>query len=645
MFSFSRTWKPVTTALFAAVLAACGGGGTGTDEDLAADDVAVETAAADLPAVDGEFAGLADAEAQDASTLMQAAAVSSATTVLALPESGGSSVQVNRLVTSTMDGAFNATASGWKVNYWGTPTPGYYVGRETRAGYVRSGAASQQFRMSRKGNGDVHLTYTYAFSKGKTYRSTLYIRSDVPAEVVVQMRRDAAPWDAFGVKTVKVGTSWQKVEITGAYPGTVKGTLRIASQTPGANLWIDDVAIDELQYNEMAPFSQQPIPDTLFGMHVNKFGWHQNYPQLGHHVVRMWNTGTTWRDLEPRNNEWTFTGTEPGGKRLDMMVTYIKRNDPGAAILYTLGQTPQWASSTPGAHGLYGDGAAGAPVRMEDWRDYVRTLAQRYAGKIQYWELWNEPDYAPHYNGTMAQMVEMARIAKEELKAADPNNKLVSPGVTAGQGMAFLNNFLAQGGGAHVDIIGFHWYFDTSPEKIGPVIGNVRQMMTNYGVGNKPLWNTEGAPGCDSLIYTCSTFQPSPEQIRSTTARALMMMWAKGVSNFNYYFWESTSKLARLVESDFRTPTEAAKAYSTMVRWMRGARLVDAYAVNQQVYMFKLNRGTEYHYVLWSTQEGQRVQLPAGWKASSMVNLQDTSAALPASREITLGLEPVLLKP
>ncbi|WP_047193325.1 glycosyl hydrolase [Caldimonas brevitalea] len=643
MSALKQGWLPVLTAVCAALLTACGGGGGGGEGAENTE----QSATADLPALVSEApdTGVSteelSAETPEAGERATAMAVSSS--VLSLPAQGGSSVQSTRLVTSSMNDAYSYTAPGWKLNLWGSPVATADAGRETRAGYVRSGA-SQRFRMTSKTNGDAHLTYPYAFARGKTYRSTLWVRTDVPTSVTVQMRRDAPPWDAFGTKTVQANSTWQKVEITGTYPGTTTGTLRIASGTPGANLWIDDVTIEQLEFNDLAPFSTAPIPDTLFGMHVNKLGRHQNYPQVGHHVVRLWNTGTTWRDLEPSRGVWSWASGSGGGKRLDMYVDFVKRNDPNAAILYTLGQTPAWASSTPSEKGLYGYGAAGAPANMNDWRNYVREVARRYAGKIKYFELWNEPDYQPHYNGTMQQMVEMARIAHEEVKAVDPTNVLVSPGVTSGQGMGFLNNFLAAGGGAHVDNIGYHWYFSTSPEKLAPMIGNVRQMMNNYGVGNKPLWNTEGAPGCDALTTTCATFVPTQQQVRSSTARALMIMWAKGVSNFNYHIWESGDALARMVEDDFRTPTEASTSYSTMVSWMRGARLLDAYALNGQVYVFKLQRGTEYQYVLWSTVEGQQVQLPDAWTVSTAATLQNTSSALPASRRITLGLEPVMLR-
>ena len=558
---------------------------------------------------------------------------------LAVPASGGSSTSLKTVASTNFDEAFTYTASGWKFNYWGAPTPTFEGARETRSGYVQAGSASQRFRTNTAATNEAHLIYPFAFVKGRTYRASVHLRSDVAAKVEVMMRRDAHPWDGFGRKTVSVGTSWQKVEVQGVYSGDVGGSLRIISKTPGANIWIDSMTLSEVSYNDLAPVNTGAIPSTMFGVHVNKLGTHFNWPTLGQGIVRLWNTGTTWRDLEKSNNVWDFSNGN--GKRLELYVDYVSKN--GGQMLYTLGQTPQWASSNPSVTGLYGAGAPMPPSNMEDWRDYVRTLARRYSGKIKYWELWNESDYSGTYAGSVEKMVEMARIAREELKAADPNNVLVSPGLTTGQGVAWLDRFLAAGGGAHVDNIGFHWYYSMQPEKIAASIQNVREVMRNHGVDHKPLWNTEGAPLCNSAVLNCATWVPSAAEQRSVNARAALIMWAKGVSNFNYYFWENGEPQRKLVHTDNVTPTTASHAYAEAIRWMKGARVTDAFRVADSVYVFRMNRGTENYSVMWSTKAGQAISVPSAWGASRVRNLAGQESGI-SGGVITLGLEPVLVK-
>lgn len=554
-----------------------------------------------------------------------------------LPASGATGVNLVTLMDAPMEGSYTQSAPGWRMNAWGTPAPSFELARETRSGYVYEGGASQRFRLVSKGGGDAQLIYPYAFVKDRTYRLTAYIRSDVPARATLFMRRDVHPYDPFATRTLQLGTTWQKVEIQGSYLGGSGGSIRLNSLTPGANIWLDKVTLSEVRHNDLAPYSTSTIPDTLFGMHVNKFDTHHNWPGLGTHIVRLHNTLTHWKDVEPSNNGWNW-------KRLDAIVDYARRNNPNGTLLYTLGLTPAWASSNPTQWSLYGNGAAAPPANMEDWRDYVRNVARRYVGRIRYWELWNEPDYRGHFTGSMAQMVTMARIAREEIKAADPANVVISPGLTTGQGASFLDSFLAEGGGQQVDAIGYHWYTDIRPEALRASIENVRQIMRNHGIGAKPLWNTEGAPLCNREWQDCGTWVPSLQDQRSAGTRALLMMAAKGVANFNYYVWEIGDPLSQLVKPDWVTPTSAAQAYGEMVRWLKGARIVDAFRVNENIHVFRLNRGSENYTVLWSAAGNTVVNLPSAWGATRLRKLDTSETGLPANGQITLGAEPVMVK-
>lgn len=558
---------------------------------------------------------------------------------LVLPAAGDTGERLSVVHRSSMDEAFPNYAGGWSYNAWGSPYPNFNAGRETRAGYVYSGASSQRFTVVSKNGGETQLVFPYKFVKGKTYRASLKIRSDATRRAQVFMRRDAHPWDAFGSRTLDVTTAWQTVEIEGTYIGDQIGSLRVNLHGSSGTLWIDDVTISELSSNLMEPYTTAPIPDTFFGMHINKLGVHHKWPGLNTKLVRLWNTGTTWRDIEPQKGRWDFF-------RLDMYVNHVAKNDPAANILYTLGKTPQWASSTPNVNGLYGAGASGAPRSMDDWRNYVRTVARRYAGKIRYWEIWNEPDYAPHWTGPISTLVEMSRIARQELLAADPKNVIVGPGFSAGEGMRVLEEYLVAGGGQHVDIVAYHWYWNTQPEAIGPMIDNVRRVMKTYGVANKPLWNTEGAWLCDSALNgNCSTVQPSVSQSRSATPRALLIMAARGLGNFSYHTWEGIDNFSPLVTGNFSQPTTSAYAYGETVSWLNGARVTDGFQLNNNVYMVKLTKGTTHSYAMWAVNPGTLVNLPAGWTVRNVRTIAGTTYAVPGSRQLTLGPEPVLLQP
>ncbi len=560
-----------------------------------------------------------------------------------LPAYSDPTVTETLLATGNMEGDHTGLAPGWKVNAWGDPTPVWSVGRETRQGLVHSSASSMRFRVDSRSNGDAHLIYPFRFIKGRTYRIGLYLRAATQARVTVQLRHDAHPWQPAAIRTVQLGAGWQRVELTGTYLSDVAGTLRIAVQELGAEVYVDDLSISELQGNDFAAASKDAVPDHFFGMHMLKLGTHMQWPALGFRTLRLWDTGTAWRHLQPNGPQWDWNATGP--RRLDLYVNHALKNDPGARLVYTLGQTPQWASSTPSLVGRYGAGATGMPVDMAHWRDYVRTLANRYRGRITHWELWNEPDFQGFFTGGPARMVELARIAREELMAADPANKLIAPGVSEGQGMAWLNDFLAAHGGRYVDIIAAHWYVGTQPESVLPKLRNLRALVDGYGLGHLPLWVTEGGPGCDSAAGPCASFAPTPQQIRGTGPRTLFTLWAAGAQNFDHYFLERPGLLTQLVGSDYKTPTEAGSAWREAVAWLRGAQVGDAYRVAGKVHVLHLSRNGSPAIVLWSTEPFTDVNLPTAWRASRWRSISGAEGSVPASRRLVLGPEPVMLTP
>lgn len=560
-----------------------------------------------------------------------------------LPARSDPTVTETTVATADMEGTHTGAAPGWKVNYWGSPSPSWSIGRETQQGLVHSGASSMRFRLNSRGSGDAHLTFPFRFVKGRSYRVGLFLRAATQARVTVQVRHDVHPWRPAAIRTLQLDQRWQRLELTGTYLSDVAGTLRVALHDVAADIYVDDLSIAELQGNDSAPALPAAVPDHFFGMHMLKLGTHVQWPALGFRTLRLWDTGTAWRHLQPDGPHWNWNGV--GTRRLDMYVNHALKNDPGTRIIYTLGQTPQWASSTPDLAGLYGPGATGMPADPGHWRDYVRTLANRYRGRITHWELWNEPDFQRLFSGTAAQMVELARIAREELQAADPANKLIAPGVSDGQGMAWLNDFLAAGGGRHVDAIAAHWYFGTRPDSVLPKVRNLRAMVDGYGLGHLPLWVTEGGPGCDSAVEQCASFAPTPQQIRSAGPRGLFTLWVAGAENFDHYFMEKSGLVTRLVGSDYQTPTEAGSAWREAVAWLRGAQVADAYRVAGKVQVLHLVRGTGTAVVLWSTEPFTEVNLPTAWRVARWRSIGGAEGSLPASRRLVLGHEPVMLMP
>jgi hypothetical protein len=524
-----------------------------------------------------------------------------------------------------------SAGQGWRMNSWGKPSPVFSITQVQ--GNYGAGSVAQRFLLSANGGGGAHLIYPYTFSFGETYEATVYLRADRPTPVTVTLRQDVKNYDSFASQTLQVSTAWTQFTIRGTYlhHDTGIGSIRIIPHDFGTAIYVGQMTLSQVQQNLLAPLSQHTaIPNTFFGIVVNRLGVHTNWPGMNTEVLRMWDTTTKWSDVEPARGQWNF-------KRSDYYVDYATKN--GAQILFTLGQTPPWAASDTTVKCAYAVGCS--PPRDEnDWRLYVRAMAQRYGSRIKYWELWNEPNYAGFWTGTPEQLVDLANIAQQELRAVNPNAVLIGPCATI-SGIQFLDRFLAAGGAKFLNGISFHGYCNTDPETLADTINAFATVMQEHGVGTLPLWNTEGAAVCDDQTPACATTM-SPADLDSLGPRALSIMAAKGLANFDYYNWEARS-LAPLSNLDYRTLTSAGTAYNVTTEWLKGGAVFDAYNFND-VYVVRMHSGSGDKTILWSTDDQSDVQIPSSWKCTTLTTLQGAKQAISSSRQLRIGHQPVLLQ-
>ena len=188
--------------------------------------------------------------------------------------------------------------------------------------------------------------------------------------------------------------------------------------------------------------------------------------------------------MQPREGEWEFY----------KLTCPLLAEEHGVTIALTLGYPPDWASMRPDDPSAYTDAWSPAEPRMEAWRTYVQTLAERYKGKILYWEIWNEPDQRSFYTGTITKMVELAKEASKILKQVDSRNQIIAPSIAGWVGgLGWLDNYLGQGGGEFVDIIGYHYYSTPliAPESLIGFITHMQQLQQKHHLKALPIWCTE----------------------------------------------------------------------------------------------------------------------------------------------------------
>lgn len=222
---------------------------------------------------------------------------------------------------------------------------------------------------------------------------------------------------------------------------------------------------------------------TVFGQNVlNPEGVHTSTGP-----VRLWDCETEWARLEPEPGKFDW-------HRLDALVDAAGTRP----VCLVLGHPPLWAAGQgrdkPQAAWMP-EGSNKPPARDSDWARYVVSVAQRYKGKIDHYQVWNEPADSRFYTGTYTDLAALCTRTRSLIKRTDPKARLVSPPLQPRRqaGWSTRGQLLVRSLKAEkwpVDIISMHIY---------PQIGegadawkrDATLVARAVADARKPLWVTE----------------------------------------------------------------------------------------------------------------------------------------------------------
>ena len=389
--------------------------------------------------------------------------------------------------------------------------------------------------------------------------------------------------------------------------------------------------------------SEKPIPAGYFGLHIHRALAGTPWPPVKFGTWRLWDTYTAWPWLEPNKGEWHFD-------KLDKFIGLAEKQK--VEIVLVLGLSPAWASARPAEKCSYAPGFAAEPGNIDDWRNYVRTVATRYKGRIHYYEMWNEPNLKGFYTGSMTRLLELVREAHRVLKEVDPSVLVISPSATSGmKGIVWLDEFLSRGGGEYVDIIGYHFYVSPGPpEDMTPLVMKVKETMGKHKVADKPLWNTEAGWFIENKNTTVkaegSGFRGKvlkEEEATAYLARSYILNWAGGVTRFFWYAWDN--RLMGLTEADGKTLKVPATAYGAVYDWLAGARMTTCSSGRNGTWTCELVRDEGYRgWILWAPEGKHPFIPPAEWGVKQVRDLKGGKSKLPGGGTVEIGPTPILLE-
>lgn len=303
------------------------------------------------------------------------------------------------------------------------------------------------------------------------------------------------------------------------------------------------------------------VTRDLFGMHVSTIGTGAEYPNVGVGAVRLWDTATSWRDVERERGVYDWT-------RLDAAVAAAEGH--GASVMLVLGGTPVWYAKDPTAPSIYGAGFSSPTNDLGAWKNYVRAVATRYRGRITAYEPHNEGDILAFWSGTDAQLLTESRLAYKTIKSVDPSAIVSSPSfVDRTQGSQYaIMRYLTHGGARWADVISYHPYGmpEYGPEQNASLITYLRRKMKAAGIV-KPIWSTEVNLGLPFGDVKEDTPDWSDEKQAAYVVRTYLLQHSVKVERVYWYDWSRAGFLGVKMGSD---TAPASVAYALVQRWMTG---------------------------------------------------------------------------
>lgn len=160
-----------------------------------------------------------------------------------------------------------------------------------------------------------------------------------------------------------------------------------------------------------------------------------------------------WREIEGEaKGKWNWQSAD---RVMDQIDAYELK------VIVRLGAQPQWAA--PGV----ALPEVAPPDDLQDFYDYVFAVAERYKGRVEAYQIWNEPNLAREWGGrppSPAEYTELLKVGYRAVKEADPNAIVISAGLAptsrhdaqAMPDIYFIQGMYEAGAAPYFDALGVH---------------------------------------------------------------------------------------------------------------------------------------------------------------------------------------------
>lgn len=209
------------------------------------------------------------------------------------------------------------------------------------------------------------------------------------------------------------------------------------------------------------------------------------------------------RRHEPYRSAWD---------KYDHIVALAEQYDMG--LIVRLSNPPSWSRAQPDDE----IGTYAPPDDFADFADFAAAVAHRYRGRVQYYQLWNEPNIYPEWGSYAIDPEAYTQLlgqASRAVRLADPDAVIIAGALAATielgptaepvqtralSDFVYLQRMYDAGAAQHFDIMavqGYGLWSGPTDRRRHPRVLNIghhlfiRDIMVQNGDGHKPIWISE----------------------------------------------------------------------------------------------------------------------------------------------------------
>lgn len=174
----------------------------------------------------------------------------------------------------------------------------------------------------------------------------------------------------------------------------------------------------------------------------------------------------------------------------------------GIDLIAVLDGTPPWARRPADA-----ENPLAPPEERADFGQFAAAVAQRYADRLHIYQVWDEPNIAPHWGAQGVNAADYAGLLREaaiQIKAVDPTAVVMTAALAPTleenavnlSDITFLDQLVSRGAAGWFDAVAAQPYGFDQPATAAPGadrlnyrrIELLRAVLERHGLANVPLW-------------------------------------------------------------------------------------------------------------------------------------------------------------